>query len=172
LAQINQPLSVHPGAKFHFEAGGQIISALPGFYAMLGSTVSIKSNMACTPMRPPGTLNEDIDSTIVKYYYDEASGELPKEETHNLEPFSKLSIFPNPSNGNFKLESLGYASDQYSFELVDVNGKILYSQSAFYFESGLEKTFSFNELPTGVYLLKILNEYSKVRDYKKLIILK
>jgi len=47
-------------------------------------------------MRPAGTLDEDIDSNIVKYYYDEASGELPKEKTHNLETFSTLSIFPNP----------------------------------------------------------------------------
>jgi len=52
--------------------------------------------MPCNPMRPAGTLDEDIDSNIVKYYYDEASGELPKEETHNLETFSTLSIFPNP----------------------------------------------------------------------------
>lgn len=51
LAHSGLPLTIKTGAEFTFEAGGQVIKALPGFYAELGSTVIIKQNMSCTAMR-------------------------------------------------------------------------------------------------------------------------
>lgn len=172
LAQNNTSLIVYSGAEFHFEAGGQVIVALPGFNAQAGSTVSIKSNMACSPMRPSGILKEDIDSSIVNYFYDEANGELPKEEISSIENFSALEIHPNPSKGQFIIQSKNYTTDIYSFELIDVNGKILFSQSSLYFDGGIEKKLNFPELTSGVYVLKIYNEYSKKQELKKLIIQK
>lgn len=173
LAHSNKILTVFPGAEFHFEAGGQVIKALPGFKAMAGSIVSIKSNMACTPMRMMNSIeSSDVDSNIVNYYYDKSKGELPKEGISSLQPNSFLQIFPNPSNGKFKIKSLGYTTDPYSFDLIDVNGKIIYSITGNYFDNGEEEIFSFTELPPGVYMFKIENEATKMTEYKRVIIQK
>lgn len=166
-------LTVYPGAEFNFEAGGQIIKAQPGFYAMWGSTVSIKPNMACTPMRMMNSIDpSDIDSNSVNYYYDESKGELPKEGMYSAKPVSTLQIFPNPNKGVFKVKSLGYKTEPHTFELIDVNGRIIYSVSSNYFDNGEEESFSFTDLPGGVYMLKIENEVSKNAEYKRVIIQK
>ncbi|MBI2722659.1 MAG: T9SS type A sorting domain-containing protein [Bacteroidetes bacterium] len=166
-------LTVYPGAEFNFEAGGQIIKAQPGFYAMAGSIVSIKPNMACTPMRMMNSIDpSDIDSNSVNYYYDESKGELPKEGMYSAKPVSTLQIFPNPNKGVFKVKSLGYKTEPHTFELIDVNGRIIYSVSSNYFDNGEEESFSFTDLPGGVYMLKIENEVSKNAEYKRVIIQK
>ena len=173
LAQPTKPLTVKNGAEFSFEAGGNVITALPGFTAENGSEVSIKPNIACTAMRMGNTYDEnDIDSSIVNYYYDEKKGELPKEELNIMASFSTLELFPNPSKGNFKIKSLIYTTDAYSYELIDVTGKILYSINANYFDNGETEIFNFNELLPGVYMFKIINENSKKTEYKRIIIQK
>jgi hypothetical protein len=173
LAQPNKPLTVKNGAEFNFEAGGQVIELQNGFHAENGSTVTIKSNMSCVAMRSSNIIDQDdIDSNSVNFYYDEKKGELPKEEFINSENISTLELFPNPSKGYFKIKSLIYTTDAYSFELIDVNGKILHSTTGNYFDNGVEEKFQFNELVPGVYMLKILNEYSKKTEYKRVIIQK
>lgn len=173
LAQPTKSLTIKNCAEFNFEAGGQVITLQNGFHAENGSNVTIKSNMSCTAMRTSNTFDQDdIDSNSVNYYYNEKKGELPKEELISIESISTLELFPNPSRGYFKIKSLTYTTDAYSFELIDVNGKILYSITGNYFDNGEEEKFQFNELASGVYMLKILNEYSKKTEYKRVIIQK
>lgn len=173
LAQPNKPLTVKTGAEFNFEAGGQVITALPGFTAENGSEVLIKPNMSCTAMRLSNKTGKDgIDSNSVNYYYDEKRGELLNEQVYNTNPVSMLELFPNPSKGNFKLKSFVYTTDAYSYELIDVNGKILYSINTDYFDNCETETFQFTELITGVYMLKITNESTKKTEFKRVIIQK
>lgn len=170
LAQPGKPLTVKSGAAFDFEAGGQIIKLLPGFTAELGSTVIIKPNMSCTAMRMANTINpEDIDSSIVNYYYDSKIGKQPKETAFTKNELSTIELFPNPSRGIFQLKSLMYTTDAYLFELIDVNSKLIFIIND-YFDNGNIEVFSFPELKAGVYMLKIYNHSSKKTEYKKVII--
>ncbi|MDP1802451.1 MAG: T9SS type A sorting domain-containing protein [Bacteroidota bacterium] len=173
LAHSNKTLRIISGSEFNFEAGGNVITALPGFTAESGSNVTIKSNMACTAMRTANQIDKtDIDSNSVNYYYDEKKGELPKEEINNTESISTLELFPNPSKGCFKIKSLVYTTDPFDFELIDVNGRVLYSVTSNYLENGEFEDFQFKELASGVYMLKIHNEYTKKTEYKRVIIQK
>lgn len=170
LASGNSVLIVYPNAEFNFEAGGQVIKALPGFWAQFGSTVSIKSNMSCSPMRPGKDLPEDIDSSIVYLPDEESEGFQIKNNSMTYSKLSQLKIYPNPSKGVFTLRSSTYNTNVYSISLSDVNSRIIFSQSSVYFNDGLEKSFNCEDLLPGVYILKIHDEILKEIQYKKVII--
>jgi hypothetical protein len=170
LAHTGLPLTVKTGAEFTFEAGGQVIKALPGFHAELGSTVIIKPNMSCTAMRMANSFNpEDIDSSIVNYYYDAKIGEQPKETEFSKSEISTIEVFPNPSRGIFQLKSLMHTTDAYIFELIDVNAKIIFTKND-YFDNGNIEEFRVSDLKAGVYMLKIYNQNTKKTEYKKVVI--
>ena len=79
----------------------------------------------------------------------------------NIEDEFKLSVFPNPNNGNFNVEFK--KSDFLTARIFDLNGKEIISK-----ECSDLCNFSLNNIPKGIYLLKLNND--KVNFIKKVII--
>ncbi len=71
--------------------------------------------------------------------------------------FEGFNLYPNPSNGNFKLTFDTISSDHVKLQLFDLTGRLLrevnYSQVA----SRFSENVSFNDTSNGLYLLKITN---------------
>ncbi|MFM7329983.1 MAG: T9SS type A sorting domain-containing protein, partial [Bacteroidota bacterium] len=68
----------------------------------------------------------------------------------------KISLYPNPSDGLFTIES---AEKSLAFQLVDLHGRTLLSGTA---PEG-KSVWSMKELPSGIYLLKMAGDQQTVK---------
>ena len=66
---------------------------------------------------------------------------------------SNVSIYPNPSNGNF-IVSLSNISEQVSVQVVDMQGRLIYSQIEG-LKVGKENVISLDNVERGVYLISV-----------------
>ena len=66
---------------------------------------------------------------------------------------SNVSIYPNPSNGNF-IVSLSNISEQVSVQVVDMQGRLIYSQIEG-LKVGKENVISLENVERGVYLISV-----------------
>jgi len=66
---------------------------------------------------------------------------------------SNVSIYPNPSNGNFII-SLSNISEQVSVQVVDMQGRLIYSQIEG-LKVGKENVISLDNVERGVYLISV-----------------
>jgi|688.fasta_scaffold03630_13 hypothetical protein len=109
LAHSNKPLTVKTNAEFVFEAGGQIVTLLPGFTAEAGSNVSINSNVVCSAART-NTEPYDIDTSIVAQYIDDKDLRALEESVYlngikNYKENFSIEIYPNPTKNKFTITS-------------------------------------------------------------------
>ncbi len=75
----------------------------------------------------------------------------------------KINLFPNPSNGHFKIEIDDISSKNVEILIYDLPGKLVYSEKINLFSNKLEKEFGLT-LKTGTYIVRIkdgLNVYTK-----------
>jgi hypothetical protein len=66
-----------------------------------------------------------------------------------------FAIYPNPNNGEFTIANEGVTGD-YLIEIVDVTGKVVYSENAT-LTSGERTDISPDNVQMGVYLVKLTN---------------
>lgn len=87
------------------------------------------------------------DSEIVNLYMNPPNNTITglKDNSKN----TQIQLYPNPSNGNFKIQFLN--SDGYSYKIVNSSGKIV-QQSSF---KGSEHFISLNK--KGIYMLVLTN---------------
>jgi subtilisin-like proprotein convertase family protein len=69
---------------------------------------------------------------------------------------STVSVYPNPSNGNFII-SLSNISEQVSVQVVDMQGRIIYSQIEG-LKVGKENVISLDNVERGVYLISVSSD--------------
>ena len=69
---------------------------------------------------------------------------------------STVSVYPNPSNGNFII-SLSNISEQVSVQVVDMQGRIIYSQTEG-LKVGKENVISLDNVERGVYLISVSSD--------------
>ena len=69
---------------------------------------------------------------------------------------SNVSIYPNPSNGNF-IVSLSNISEQVSVQVVDMQGRLIYSQIEG-LKVGKENIISLDNVERGVYLISVSSD--------------
>jgi hypothetical protein len=79
----------------------------------------------------------------------------------------KITISPNPSNGNFTLNIDTELIGEVEFNVLDINGKKVFTQKALINSTNYATNFKLNELSKGVY---ILNIKSNAREINKKII--
>jgi len=87
-------------------------------------------------------------------------------EISGLDAF--VSVFPNPSNGEFTLNMEAPVSSDLTVALIDVSGKTVYTENLGKYNKTLHKTFDLKGLSAGVYTLNIVMEQGTIR--RKLII--
>lgn len=77
--------------------------------------------------------------------------------------FEGMELYPNPTTDVFYITNTG-STEVYSYELTDLNGKLITSKDAAI--NGVEETeVNVHNLETGVYLIRIFNENSQ-RTYR------
>lgn len=89
-------------------------------------------------------------------YYKKGNNEygvfLPICLTTNIEDIeeSKLTIFPNPSNGSFKIILDDLFNQEFSYTIVNINGKVMYQNNTSNIQINLEGIVA-----KGVYFIKV-----------------
>ena len=67
-----------------------------------------------------------------------------------------VSVYPNPSNGNFII-SLSNISEHVSVQVVDMQGRLIYSQIEG-LKVGKENVISLDNVERGVYLISVSSD--------------
>jgi hypothetical protein len=80
-----------------------------------------------------------------------------------------IEVYPNPNNGNFTIRLNSPKTSMMSTMLYNAVGQLVYSES-FEISGKLNKTLSFEDLPQGVYMLRVSNGEGSI--VKKVVIQK
>ncbi|MBA2406665.1 MAG: T9SS type A sorting domain-containing protein, partial [Chitinophagales bacterium] len=86
----------------------------------------------------------------------------------NLFTDTQISIYPNPSNGNFVIELLNSNSRFLLIEIVNVLGEKIYSVAENLSSSNLKMKLDLENVTQGIYFIEIKTETYYVK--KKLLI--
>ena len=73
-----------------------------------------------------------------------------------------LSAFPNPATDHLTLKADRYNDNNLSYELFDLNGRLLLQNRINSNESGIRML----DYPYGVYLLKVLSNNKEIKTFK------
>jgi hypothetical protein len=75
--------------------------------------------------------------------------------------FKDFSLFPNPNNGNFKISFTPETNDEIAIEIIDMNGRNIYSKT--FQNLGLfDNDLQINNISSGMYFLNIQNGKRKM----------
>lgn len=80
----------------------------------------------------------------------------------------KIIISPNPNNGNFTLNIETELTGQVEFNVLDLNGKKVFTQKSLINSTNYSKDFKLPELSKGVYILNIKSNAKEIN--KKFIV--
>ena len=75
---------------------------------------------------------------------------------------SGISIFPNPSSGQFNLTFQSHLGVEYQLSVFDVLGKLYYRENFFTTEENFHKVLSINDLNRGYYNIQIVGPQCKM----------
>lgn len=89
-------------------------------------------------------------------------GSRSSENSIEVDDFSEIKIYPNPSNGNFTID-FGYSNSVYSVEIYSILG-----QKVFEKENSKNPSISVSNFQKGIYLMRVTKD-SKT-DTKKIVI--
>src|SRR5262249_11283593 len=79
-----------------------------------------------------------------------------------------ISIFPNPSNGNFFIEISDCSENNFSIEILNALGKSLWAQNIVPLHADCKSEINLENFPPGIYILEIKTENTFLK--KKIII--
>ncbi len=82
--------------------------------------------------------------------------------------FTNFSIYPNPSNGNFKITFEVIDTDNTDIKLFDIRGRLIETQKFKNTPSTFSEELSFDNINSGLYLLQIQNGNKKTT--RKLVV--
>lgn len=67
-----------------------------------------------------------------------------------------LMLYPNPAADYTTLRGVLSTPGQLSFQLIDIQGRVLQSHPQQYFQNAVEKEFSIAELAAGMYFIRLI----------------
>lgn len=68
----------------------------------------------------------------------------------------RLMLFPNPAADYTTLRGVLSSPGQLSFQLIDIQGRVLQSHPQQFFQNAVEKEFSIAELAAGMYFIRMI----------------
>ena len=77
---------------------------------------------------------------------------IVSESAKNLD----ISVFPNPSSGQFNLTFQSHLDVEYQLSVFDVLGKLYYRENFFASEENFHKVLSIKDLNRGYYNIQIV----------------
>lgn len=93
-----------------------------------------------------------------------SSQELYSSSPSGVGNGSKFSIYPNPADDYFQVQSTLISSDKSLLEIMDVSGRVVYKMS------GITGPFSISELADGTYTVRITDMASGASQIARLVI--
>ncbi len=81
------------------------------------------------------------------------------EKTESTTPL-KFSLMPNPNKGEFSLNFISKSQDDYTIEIRDVLGQLIYIKYLEGYSGIVNKQISIQSAPAGVYFLTVKNGFS------------
>ena len=74
----------------------------------------------------------------------------------------QLAVYPNPTTNWLQLEVKNTDFTNLSYQLFDLNGKMIYNQKV----TAETSTISMEQLPAAIFLLKIVSNNKEVKSFK------
>lgn len=93
---------------------------------------------------------------------------LQNVAVNDYEQKVKMSIYPNPSNGNVTMLIDYPQKDELTIEVLNLSGKMVYSETSSLSVGVNQKFLNLNNLSSGIYILNVRNE--RINASEKLII--
>ncbi len=106
--------------------------------------------------------------TTGQYYKTDQSNTNPETSAAVLENSNALSVFPNPSNGTFKLSLSSSTEGPVHLFVYDLAGKLVYSDVIQKSSTVFEHSIVLAQFESGMYLLKV--KIQNQTEYQKLLI--
>ena len=75
----------------------------------------------------------------------------------NVDLYSDIQVYPNPSNGNFSLETLGITGNA-TIQVVSITGTIVHTSEVKEMQMEHTQVFELSHLPAGIYFLSVSNQ--------------
>jgi hypothetical protein len=117
------------------------------------ATVTVPNNISTTArvmVRGAGNVFFDISNTNFTITASQGLGEAQHNES--------VSVFPNPSNGQFQLSMAGDYRGEVEVVLLDLSGRRISSERIMKQQAGLVTSLDFTQLSAGAYLLQTRTE--------------
>jgi len=67
----------------------------------------------------------------------------------------QTTVYPNPSNGSFRINAVLKSDKQVKLSIINIEGKIIFEENYTADKGTFEKNFNLGTLPSGNYLIKI-----------------
>lgn len=85
-------------------------------------------------------------------------GNIFYSEISEIKLFKNVTIYPNPSNGNFTLAIEEFKDSEYNLNIIDVTGKTVHSELIYSSQS----TINLNKVSKGIYFVQLSDGSNKV----------
>ena len=79
----------------------------------------------------------------------------------------EFKLFPNPNHGRFTILIKGQPKDELNMRLINVLGQHLYDEELDFSSGNLIKTFDFNHLSSGTYIVELRSQQQVL--FKKVV---
>jgi len=99
-----------------------------------------------------------ISEGIQQVYEISVISQIKDKQTNNIEIYA----YPNPANDYIIIDIKDYKDEDYSFEICDINGKILFKNVI---NSTKTKAF-IDETISSIYFIKILQNKTEIKTFK------
>lgn len=112
---------------------------------------------------------EDCANTSQRTYKPNRNREIYEGKNEDLK-YKKLTIYPNPTNGNLNVNFFETESKNVTISLEDVTGKLLFQQNISIDKGYSNNQFDLQNYLNGVYILKIIDSDQNLIKTEKIII--
>lgn len=85
----------------------------------------------------------------------------------NISPLARLSLFPNPNNGNFSLEGIVNFNKEIRIDIINALGQVVYHDSILPVNNEVRKDITLEQqLINGIYLLRlVMDDETEVKRF-------
>lgn len=109
---------------------------------------------------------EEVAEEVAPVVAEQAEKRSVKQE---LVISASYALFPNPNKGTFSIENLGDAQPDALVQILDINGKLIHSQSANLLAKSVYR-FQLDNLAAGQYFVRVQNNQKNIETLKMVIV--
>ena len=110
-----------------------------------------------------GSVSVSVTTGCVSFGVSQADSVSDEDSNNIIQNISELTIFPNPSNGEFTVKYLIKKRSNVILEIYDINGVLIKTlvDVKDQYEGNYQIPVNLNELPNGIYLASLIKDDKK-----------